>query len=849
MTRAGLRARWPRWPVTLAVLGVIVAGGAAAVAKWPHARWWLIIVFAAAAAVMPPALAAISQASQRGQEMARITRAGLRGTTGRGRGTLPSVRTADLEARVHRSVLPVPYIHRDEEDRIRACLRAKRPVLLIGSSMVGKTKVAARVTVEELGSWPVAIPESKTALTDLDAKDVSLLRSVIWLDDIDRLIGANGITDGSLQRLVGAGNIIIGTIRASAYGRFRPSDQLRPPEWDVLSSFEHIFISRNLSERELERLAGAVDDSGIRDRICAVGLGEYVGAAGQVAEALKLGAAGADGVGYALILGAADWRRCGMTRAVPEAVLAPLAEHHLDQRGRARLRDQETFATGLRWATRDINPNVSLLQPAGPDSYIVYDYALDLISKQGAPVPVANWAVVMANADASELLDIGYTAEVIHHRTETAIQAFRKGAESGHAAEAPAALQSLGVLLRKQGDTDGATAAFQRAIDSGHADAAPRAIRSLGLLLEELGDADGAKAAYRQAIDSGHADQAPQAAVNLGVLLEELGDTDGAKAAYRQAIDSGHADQAPQAAVNLGVLLGMQGDTDGAQAAFQQAIDSGHADQAPQAAYNLGVLLGMQGDTDGAKAAYRQAIDFGHADSAWSATLNLGVLLEEQGDTDGAKAAFRQAIDSGDVGAAPVATANLGDLLEEEGDADGAKAAFQRAIDSGHADQAPRAAVSLGGLLEKQGDADGAKAAYRHAIDSGHADFARRGAFYLGGLLEKQGDADGAKAAYRQVMDFGHADELMSLLDEQVDGDSAEAIYQRAIDIQEAALLLGILLRQQGDADGAEVVRLQGNAAAMIVLLYEGNLGPAKPSPSRRARRRRRRERRTSHGS
>jgi len=119
----------------------------------------------------------------------------------------------------------------------------------------------------------------------------------------------------------------------------------------------------------------------------------------------------------------------------------------------------------------------------------------------------------------------------------------------------------------------------------------------------------------------------------------------------------------------------------------------------------------------------------------------------------------------------------------------------------------------------------------------------------LGGLLEKQGDADGAKAAYRQVMDFGHADELMSLLDEQVDGDSAEAIYQRAIDIQEAALLLGILLRQQGDADGAEVVRLQGNAAAMIVLLYEGNLGPAKPSPSRRARRRRRRERRTSHGS
>jgi hypothetical protein len=33
----------------------------------------------------------------------------------------------------------------------------------------------------------VAIPDSKTALSDLDARDVTLQDSVIWLDDIDRL--------------------------------------------------------------------------------------------------------------------------------------------------------------------------------------------------------------------------------------------------------------------------------------------------------------------------------------------------------------------------------------------------------------------------------------------------------------------------------------------------------------------------------------------------------------------------------------------------------------------------------------------------------------------------------------
>jgi hypothetical protein len=146
--------------------------------------------------------------------------------------------------------LPIPYIHRDVEDTIRTYLRAGHPVLLIGSSMVGKTKMAARVIAEEFGSWPVAIPDSKTALADLDAKDVTLQGSVVWLDDIDRLIGADGITDGALHRLANAGNVIVGTIRARAYEQFRPSDQLRPPEWDVLGVFEHVFVSRDLTQAE-----------------------------------------------------------------------------------------------------------------------------------------------------------------------------------------------------------------------------------------------------------------------------------------------------------------------------------------------------------------------------------------------------------------------------------------------------------------------------------------------------------------------------------------------------------------------------------------------------------------------
>ena len=734
MRGAGLRSRWPRWPITLAVVGVIIAGGAAAVAKWPHAWWWLVVVMAAAVAVTPPAMATLSQASQRRQEMGRLARAGLQGTTGAAGSRLPTAAAADLEARVHQTVLPIPYIHRDDEDTIRAHLRAGRPVLLIGSSMVGKTKMAARVIAEEFGSWPVAIPDTKTWLAGLDAKDVTLQGTVIWLDDIDRLIGAGGITDGALRRLAAAGNIIVGTIRALEYDRFRPSDQLRPPEWDVLSVFEHVFIRRVLTPREQRRLAEAVLDPGIRYRIRTVGLGEYVGAAEQVAEALKLGAAGINPVGYALVLAVADWRRCGMNHPIPTALIAPLAQPHLHQRDQAQLANQGAFNTGLAWATRDINPNVSLLQPTGADAYTVYDYALDLISAQNTPIPDGSWVVLIANADPPKLVDLGYTAEVTYHRSETAIKAFRKAADSGHADQAPAAAFNLAVLLKEQGDAAGAKAAWQQAVDSGHPDAAPRAALYLGVLLKEQGDAAGAKAAWQHAIDSGHPDAAPRAAVNLGVLLKEQGDAAGAKAAWQHAIDSGHADHAPAAAYNLGVLLKEQGDAARAKAAWQHAIDSGHTDHAPAAALGLGNLLSEQGNAAGAKAAYQQAIDSGHAHAAPAAAFSLANLLKEHGNAAGAKGAYQQAIDSGHAEATPRAAVNLGMLLKEQGDAAGAKAAWQHAIDSGHADAAPAAAYNLGNLLSEQGDAAGAKAAWQQAIDSGHAEISDRAMSLLDNL-------------------------------------------------------------------------------------------------------------------
>ncbi|HEY0409249.1 MAG TPA: tetratricopeptide repeat protein, partial [Candidatus Dormibacteraeota bacterium] len=64
------------------------------------------------------------------------------------------------------------------------------------------------------------------------------------------------------------------------------------------------------------------------------------------------------------------------------------------------------------------------------------------------------------------------------------------------------------------------------------------AARSLGDLLLRHDDVQGACAAFQQAIASGHPNQAPRAAVNLGITLAKQRDVEGARAAFRQAIDS-----------------------------------------------------------------------------------------------------------------------------------------------------------------------------------------------------------------------------------------------------------------------------------------------------------------------
>src|SRR5262249_9865086 len=98
---ARLRSRMPGWQITATTVGVIIAAGAAAIGKWPHAWWWLIVGTAAVAAAAPLVIAVVAELAQRRRADARAVRTALQGTTGADGSRLPQAAAAELEARVH----------------------------------------------------------------------------------------------------------------------------------------------------------------------------------------------------------------------------------------------------------------------------------------------------------------------------------------------------------------------------------------------------------------------------------------------------------------------------------------------------------------------------------------------------------------------------------------------------------------------------------------------------------------------------------------------------------------------------------------------------------------------------
>jgi TPR repeat protein len=595
---------------------------------------------------------------------------------------------------------PPRYVPRDIDDDLDKALGDERLVLLLGDAVAGKSRAAYEALRRLPSGWWVLVPRDAGSLRRLADRGVQLRDTVIWLDDLDRYLGIDGLDLGLLEKLTGEPGkhvVVLASIRTGAYEDHGPVGAGLRAERELLDSARVFRLSRQLSRAEQVRAVKAArDDSRIAAALAAsaegIGLAEFLAAAPRLWERWRNGwSSDVQPAGAAIVAAAIDCRRAWLVRPVSEQLLRDLYHTYLDDQI-AGLLGPDAFQAGLDWALAPVHATSALLSRRG-DGYRVFDYLLDRVQRdsRAAPVPDATWNRLIADLPADDAAGIGFAAYSAG-RMEAAEAAFRVGMTASDPHAVTVSVDGLGLVHRHKGELGDAERCFRQVIDrEGHerlTGIGLAAAGSLGRLLRQRGDraADGeAETWLRRAARGGF----PYDLIDLGRLLRDRGEYQEAEDLFRRAAASGSA----TGTIELGHLLGKRGDAQGAEQAFRQAARRGSA----RAAALLGDILLRRHDEEQAVRWLRVAALAGDLDAAnqlasalvsrnelaeargWlenaadagdaPAAYNLAMLLMGWGDTVGAERRFRQAAQAGGF----IAAHNLAFLLMEQGKLDEAE--------------------------------------------------------------------------------------------------------------------------------------------------------------------------------
>lgn len=437
--RAGGGMRWTRRPfrlagawVAVAVGGFVGIGGGLLAQPWFSAGW---------AASIGGALAAVSAVvtARANQSIETYRRArkdlpdninlhGRQGGFPRVRdvtdlvsvGVHPAEKLADGQERVAEQPR---YISRDFDHELRSAIDRGGFVVLVGESTAGKSRAAFESLLVCRPSHIIAAPSGRESLSVI-AGELSERRCwVLWLDDLERFLGAGGLTPAMLDRLTGhsdRGAVVVSTMRLSEYdrftGRFESDTNVQDQAaWrasrEVLGRARVVFADRLWSPPELARASKHGGDPRIvraLNQASAFGIAETL-TAGPVLlrDWRNAWSPAAHPRGAALVAAAVDCRRAGLDAPVTRELLVELHDHYLTARGGHALRP-EGLDEAWRWTLQPVHGASSLILPAGPTDeeqrFIAFDYLLD--QPDNAPVPPETWTLLISRADPAQVVHI-----------------------------------------------------------------------------------------------------------------------------------------------------------------------------------------------------------------------------------------------------------------------------------------------------------------------------------------------------------------------------------------------------------------------------------------------------------
>ncbi|MBZ9638087.1 tetratricopeptide repeat protein, partial [Streptomyces sp. PSKA30] len=370
-----------------------------------------------------------------------------------------------------------PFVRRDRSPDLERAVQRGGFVVVVGESTAGKSRAAFEAMRARLPDHAFIRPQSRTGLRAVVEVVQRQRRCVIWLDDLQRYLGSDGLTAQLLERLLGDGTrhiVVLATMRAQERARYTADGISSDPgnaeiareQREVLDRATEIRINRTWTPAELERAQEFAGDPRIAvalEHCDRFGLAEYLAAGPKLLALWQDGwAPGTHPRGAAIVAAAVDARRAGVYGGLPPEVLQAMHEHYLLQRGGARLRP-EPWEEAMIWATRAAYATSGLLVPEGPDRYVVFDYLPDVVERDpdAAPIPDATWQELIGRAEPTEAAHLGWAAYDWYQQWDHAQAAFRAALEGGYVMAAAGLAACLGGV---RGDTDAAIQTLRSAI-------------------------------------------------------------------------------------------------------------------------------------------------------------------------------------------------------------------------------------------------------------------------------------------------------------------------------------------------------------------------------------------------
>ncbi|MEV8397155.1 hypothetical protein [Streptomyces niveus] len=268
-------------------------------------------------------------------------------------------------------------------------------IVIEGGSASGKTRAAYEAMLRnaaKTGERAVVIPKDGRSLRNLIAAGYKLDGSIIWLDDVEKYIGPDGIDEG-IARLFATDSDVL--FLATLRSRAKAAMELAAvgPSGRSLASISHAVLSGATTLRTARHLDSnekrAVSDSVIDPRISAAlssevaGFAEYIAAAPATLERWQDGRDGSNEIGAALVSTAVDLRRAGYLSPIPREWLEDMHVAYLDPRIQGRT-DEGELDAAFFWATQMVRGASSCLETREKGFYSPFDYLVDFAQRENS---------------------------------------------------------------------------------------------------------------------------------------------------------------------------------------------------------------------------------------------------------------------------------------------------------------------------------------------------------------------------------------------------------------------------------------------------------------------------------